>query len=177
MFWYVFPFWKMTIFLQEIYLLTGLKKVPISPWLVTLLHICGVIPTPNITRNSVPISPATPHEHLYCHVERQSRYANRRCLCIERQYHQVEWRVFHDVSQCFKSFMMFYQGSSCFTSGYDVLQCFTIFNNVFQCLVSCATIGIRDRAATDRLRGRQNSAEIGDEAAGIINITAKVIPC
>ena len=46
-----------------------------------------------------------------------------------------------------------------------------MFNNVSQCLVS-------------RLRGRDNaagicdnSAEIGDDAAGIVDIYAKVIPC
>ena len=36
----------------------GLKKVLISPWLVTLLHICGVIPTPQS-----PISPETPRRY------------------------------------------------------------------------------------------------------------------
>ena len=43
---------------------------------------------------------------------------------------------------------------------------------------------IFDRAAADRLRDRDNIAEIGDnsteisdDAAGIVNITAKMIPC
>ena len=61
-----------------------------------------------------------------------------------------------------------------------------------------ATIGIGDRAAADCLRGRDNaagigdniagigdnstgiddnSAEINDNAKGIVDITAKVIPC
>ena len=46
----------------------------------------------------------------------------------------------------------------------------------------CRRIG--DRAAADRLMDRDNAAgiranaaEIGDDAAGIIDITAKVIPC
>ena len=43
---------------------------------------------------------------------------------------------------------------------------------------------IGDRAATDHLRNRDNtagignnSAEIGDDAAWIVDIAAKVIPC
>ena len=36
---------------------------------------------------------------------------------------------------------------------------------------------IGTRAAVDRLRDRDNSAEIGDGAAGIIDIAANVIPC
>ena len=43
--------------------LTGLEKVSISLWLVTLLHICGVIPTsqsPISPDYSAPISPVTP---------------------------------------------------------------------------------------------------------------------
>ena len=39
-------------------LATGLEKVLISPWLVTLLHICGVIPTPQSL-----ISPETPRRY------------------------------------------------------------------------------------------------------------------
>ena len=52
-----------------------------------------------------------------------------------------------------------------------------MFNNVLRCLVSRPTIGIADHAATDRLRDRDNSAEISDAAAGIVDIAAKVIPC
>ena len=62
---------------------------------------------------------------------------------------------------------------------HDVLLCLT-FNNVL-CLASRATIG--DRAAADRLRDRGNAAEIGDnstkksnDAAGIVDISANVIP-
>ena len=36
---------------------------------------------------------------------------------------------------------------------------------------------IVDRAAADRLRDRDNSVEIGDDALGIVDIAAKVIPC
>ena len=57
-----------------------------------------------------------------------------------------------------------------------------MFNNVLLCLASCATIG--DGAAADRLRDRDNvagigdnSGEIGDGAAGIVDIAANVTPC
>ena len=56
-----------------------------------------------------------------------------------------------------------------------------MFNNVLFCLASRATIG--DGAAADRLRDRDvagigdNSAEIDDGAAGIVDIAANVIPC
>ena len=59
-----------------------------------------------------------------------------------------------------------------------------MFNNVLQCLASNATIGIAASATADRLRDRNNSAgigdnsgEIGNDAAGIVNIAVKVIPC
>ena len=84
----------------------------------------------------------------------------------------------------YKWFMMFYafhDESQCFTS---VSWCFTMFNNVLRCLGSRATIGIDARAAADRLRDRDNAAgigdnstEIGNDAAMIVDITAKVIPC
>ena len=35
-------------------------------------------------------------------------------------------RLFHDFSQCFKCFMMFYNVSKCFTC----VSCFTMFNNI-----------------------------------------------
>ena len=49
-------------------------------------------------------------------------------------------------------------------------------NNVL-CLASRATIGITASATADRLRDRNNSAEIGDDATGIVDIAAKMIPC
>ena len=59
-----------------------------------------------------------------------------------------------------------------------------MFNNVLQCLVSHTMIGIVGQAAANHLRDRNNataignnSTEIGDDAAGIVNITTKVIPC
>ena len=59
-----------------------------------------------------------------------------------------------------------------------------MFNNVLQCLVSHATIGIIASATVDHFRDRDNvagigdnSAESGDDATGIVNIAAKVIPC
>ena len=99
---------------------TGLEKVLISPWLVTLLHICGVIPTPQS-----PISPVTQRD--------------RRRLRIQRRYRRIEWRLFHDVSQCFKCFMIFTSGSRCFTMFY---MCFMMFYYVLWCLASHATIGV-----------------------------------
>ena len=131
----------------------GLENVLISPWLVTLLHICGVIPTPQS-----PISPVTPRDyrrrraerrHLrierryrliewplrdrrrHCH-KRRRLHIERRRLRIERWYRRIEWLLFHGVSQCFKSV------SWCFTSGAQyftcVSWCFTMFNNVLWCL-------------------------------------------
>ena len=47
----------------------------------------------------------------------ESRY-----LRIECQYRCIEWRMFHDISQCFKSLSCFTSGSLCFTSG---SLCFT----------------------------------------------------
>ena len=100
---------------------------------------------------------------------------------------------FKSVSQCFKSFSWsFTSGSWCLMTFQDVSQCFTSVSwcftmfNIFQCLVSHATIGIAASAtarATDRLRDRDttgiddNSAEIGKDTAGIVDIAAKVIPC
>ena len=75
-----------------------------------------------------------------------------------------------------------------------------MFNNVWRCLVSRATIGIADRLwDRDNAAGigansteigaysaeigdnsaeiGDDAAEIGDDAAGIVNIAAKVIPC
>ena len=124
-----------------------------SPWLVNLLHICRVRPTPQS-----PISPETPHRY-------------RRCLHIKRRYRHIEWRVFRDVSQCFKCFMMFHNVLRVFHDViqvvlfHDVSQCFTsiswyftMFNIVLRCLVSRATIGIGDRAAANRLRDRDNAS-------------------
>ena len=56
-----------------------------------------------------------------------------------------------------------------------------MFNNVLRCLVSRATIIIAASAAADRLRNRNaagidNSIGTGDDAAGIVDIAAKVIP-
>ena len=58
-----------------------------------------------------------------------------------------------------------------------------MFHDVLCCLASRATIGIGDRAATNRLRDPDNAAgigdnnaEIGDGAAGIVDIAANVIP-
>ena len=50
-----------------------------------------------------------------------------------------------------------------------------MFDNVLRCLVSHVTIG--DCVAADHLRDRDNSAEIGNNAAWIGDITSKVITC
>ena len=108
---------------------------------------------------------------LPCRAERWCRRAERLYLCIESQYHRIKWRVFRDVSQCFKCFMMFHNVfksvSWCFTSGsrcFDVSNvsqcftsvswCFTMFNNVFRCLVSHATNGIANRRSPQGSRQR-----------------------
>ena len=117
---------------------TGLEKVPISPWLVTLLHICGVIPT-----LQSPTSLETPRRccrKLSASADVSASSAdvsasstdivtfNGEC-CV--MFHNV-LRVIHNVSQCFTS----------------VSWCFTMFNNVLRSLVSRATIGIAALATT-----------------------------
>ena len=62
----------------------GLEKVPISPWLVTLLHICGVIPTPQS-----PDVDITAHRY---HV-----------LLVVQMFYNV-LHVFHDVLLCLTMF-------------------------------------------------------------------------
>ena len=134
----------------------------------------------NVARNSAPISPVTPHDRRRRQSERRRRRIERRRvrieqrrLRIERRYYCIEWRVFQDVlfvSWCFSS------GSRCFTC-FTCVSCFTMFNNVLWCLASRTTIGIAASAPGDHLRDRDNSAEIGDGAAGIVDITANVIPC
>ena len=90
-----------------------LEKIPMSLWLLALLHICGVIP--------MPISAETPCR--CCHAVGRFHRA-------ERRYCHIEWpgmgsvRVFHDVSQSFKSVLLFYQW---FTMFY---VCFTMYHNV-----------------------------------------------
>ena len=137
--------------------ITGLEKVPISPWLVTLLHICGVIPT---LRS--PIFPETQsryHQKLRASanvatpsadISASSAYI----VASNGECSSASWcfTMFHDVSQCFKSVLWcFTCGSRCFTKFVALSQCFTsvswcftMFNNVLQCLVSHATIGIAD---------------------------------
>ena len=45
------------------------------------------------------------------------------------RYRHIEWRVFCDVSQCFKCFMMFYDISQYITMFY---KCFMMFHYVLQ---------------------------------------------
>ena len=69
-------------------------------------------------------------------------------------------------------------------------MCFMMFYYVLQCFMMLSESRndrrrhIGARAAVDRLRDRDNSAEIGDNsaeigdgAAGIVDIAANVIPC
>ena len=67
-------------------------------------------------------------------------------------------------------FTMFYM---CFMMFYYVLQCFMMFSQSR----NDRPRRIGARAAVDRLRDRDNSAEIGDGAAGIVDIATNVIPC
>ena len=48
----------------------------------------------------------------------------------------------------------------------NVLQ---VFYDVFLCIVSLATIAVGDRAATERLRDRDNAALIHNNATGVGN--------
>ena len=102
------------------------------------------------------------------------------------------FRVFRDVSQCFKSFMI----HNVLLVVHDVLLRFTMY----QCFTSVSCFAMFSESRTDRHRrmrcfrspqgSRQrrrvgdNSAEIGDDAAGIVDdaagivdIAAKVVPC
>ena len=61
-------------------------------------------------------------------------------------------------------------------------MCFMMFYYVLQCFMLSESRNDRRRrigarAAVDRLRDRDNSAEICDGAAGIVDIAAKVISC
>ena len=111
---------------------TGLEKVPISPWLVTLLHICGVIPTPQS-----PISPETPRRNLHASDDIAVPCADTGTLRADVSTPRSDVSATSTdvsvpsadivtsngkcstVSQCFKS------GSRCFTTFHDVSQCFT----------------------------------------------------
>ena len=107
-------------------------------------------------------------------------------------------RLFHDVSQCFKSvlwcftvvydvFLVVHDVSQCFKS---VSWCFTMFDNYFMMFSEphndwCCRIGDcrSPQGSRQRCRIGDNGAGIGDnsaeiaDAAGIVNIAAKVTPC
>ena len=91
---------------NAIYHKSGLEKTPISPWLVTLLHIHGVIPT-----TQLPISLETSPQ--YCRKLHSSAGIAARSTDVATPSADIVasngsvW-VFRDVSQCFMSFMMFY---------------------------------------------------------------------
>ena len=121
---------------------------------VTLLHICGVIPTPQ--------SPGTPRDRRHLCTERWRLCTERRRLRIERRYRHIEWpprdrrrrcserRYRHIEWWVFEHFMMFHNvlsvswcftsGSRCFTSG---SRCFTMYHNVlhvFHDVLLCLTM-------------------------------------
>ena len=98
---------------------SGLKKIPISPWLVTLFHICGVIQTLQ--------SPILPH--WYCWKLCSSTAALMLpCLALMSLHwvlissHRMAsvW-VFHDVHNILRVFHDF------LLVVHDVLQCFMMF--------------------------------------------------
>ena len=110
---------------------TGLEKVPISPWLVTVTHLRNYTNTAitDIARNSTLILPETPH--LYCRKLRASyqyRQAECRCLRNKRWYLHIEWLVF-------ERFMMFHNILRVFHDVllvvHDVLRCITMFYKCF----------------------------------------------
>ena len=126
---------------------SGLEKVPISPWLVTLLHICRIIPTPQ--------SSETPRRYRRTECRccwPSADVADRVPILPHRapisSHRMASVRVFHNVLTFKSVSWCFTNGSWCFTMFHDVLQCFasvswfTMFNNVLCCLVSRATIGI-----------------------------------
>ena len=90
---------------EELLLFAGLEKVPISPWLVTPLHICGVI----LTLQSA-ISSETPHRFLQkfrSSADVITPMSLHRAPSPHRAPISSHWmvsvQVFCDVSQCFKS--------------------------------------------------------------------------
>ena len=134
---------------------TGLEKGPISPWLVTLLHICGLVRTPQS-----PISLGTPcqyHQKLRASADIATASAdvavpsadvaalsgadivalNGKCFMM---FHNV-LRVFH-VLQVVHVLLVVHDLLWCITMFY---KCLMMFYNVLRCLVSRATIGIGDR--------------------------------
>ena len=101
----------------------------ISQGLVTLLHICKVIPTPQlpIYRRKLGVRHRLGRTPKNCRDEHQCCSTERRRCHIERRYCRIERRVLQDVlcftsgSRCFQMFcacvLMFY-------------KCFIKFNNV-----------------------------------------------
>ena len=142
----------------------GLEKVLISPWLVTLLHIYGVTPNPQLL-----ISPETPHQPpILSHRMKSVRVFHD----VLRVFHDV-LLVIHNVLRCITMFFM------CFMMFYYVQQCFMFSESRTD---RCRRSG--DRAAAERLRDRDNaagigdnSAEIGDGATGIVDIAVNVVLC
>ena len=137
----VYVTWVMTVTSQWLWacksdieqwqLHAGLEKVPISPWLVTLLHICGVTPTPQSLKNSAPISPVTTRD-------RWLRRAKRWRLRIEHWYCRIEWRVFHIILRVFHDILLVVHDVLLVI--HDVLRCITMFLHVFHDVLLCLTM-------------------------------------
>ena len=144
---------------------TGLEKVLISPWLVTLLHICC------LQSCTTPQSPVTPRDRRrlcieprrlrimrwYRCIESPPRDRRRPCpkrwrLHIERRRLRIERDIVASNDECF---MMFHNVLRVFHDVllvvHDILRCITMFYICFimfyyvlWCLTSQATIGDRD---------------------------------
>ena len=179
-----------------IYMTTGLEKIPISQGLVTLLHICGGIPTPQLpeTLRCVPISSrrapmsfrrlwSWSSPNIAASISgHQAPILLRWALILPHRVLILHRTASVCVSQCFMTFfkvlLVFYK---CFKMCYE---CFTMINNVLKLLVIHTTIGIG--ACTLQSLHRRlpitagigyNTAEIGNNAARIGNNAVKVIPC
>ena len=129
---------KLTMFkvLPTLRTATGLEKVPISPWLVTLLHISGVTPTPQ--------SPETPRDRGHRRAERRRRRAELRRRRGARRYRHIEWRVFdcfmmfHNVLRVFFDVLLVVHDVLLVV--HDVLRWITMFYKCFMMFLLCLTM-------------------------------------
>ena len=114
------PWIRVTVALWQSPWTVGLEKIPTSQGLVTPLHICRVIPTPQLPNSpeTLCLVPISLTEHWCCHIEC-------RFHCIERHVCEC-FMIFTCVLWCFTS------GSQCFTSVswyfMSVSQCFMMFS-------------------------------------------------
>ena len=146
---------------------SGLEKVPISPWLVTLLHICGVIPTPQ--------SPSRYLRKLRVSADVSALSAD--IVALNGEY----FMVFHNVLRVLHDYLLVvhdvllvvHDVSECFIS---VSWCFTMFNNVLW--VAQHLSSLHRPLITTMPQGSAIIPQgFGDDAAGIVDIAANMIPC